>query len=109
MRRSLPRGGCACPGSGRTSFFVTPAFAGMTIMTGFVHMPRPTKKGGSSDPPLDFPQRQAYMLRRYSPPTSYSAWLIWPRLLYFTASSSDSKMFLRSRAVRCRFFRLSGP
>ena len=28
----------------------------------------------------------SYILRRYSPPTSYRAWLIWPSELYFTAS-----------------------
>ena len=43
-----------------------------------------------------------YMLRRYSPPTSYSAWLICPREWVFTACISAAKTFLRSRAVFCR-------
>jgi hypothetical protein len=37
------------------------------------------------------------MFRRYSPPTSYSAWLIWPSELYLTASMSAANRFLRSR------------
>src|SRR5690348_4014428 len=41
--------------------------------------------------------RSAYMFRRYSPPTSYSAWLIWPSEWVFTASISAAKTFLRSR------------
>lgn len=43
-----------------------------------------------------------YMFRRYSPPTSYSAWLICPRLCVLTASISASNTLRRSRAVRCR-------
>lgn len=43
-----------------------------------------------------------YIFRRYSPPTSYRAWLICPSELYFTASIRRSKMFLRSRAACCR-------
>ena len=44
----------------------------------------------------------AYMFRRYSPPTSYNAWLICPRLCVFTASTSAANTLRRSRAVRCR-------
>lgn len=43
-----------------------------------------------------------YMLRRYSPPTSYSAWLIWPSECVFTASMSAANTLRRSRAVSCR-------
>src|SRR5207342_2791874 len=44
-----------------------------------------------------------YMLRRYSPPTSYNAWLICPSECVFTASISEAKTFWRSRAVFCRY------
>ncbi len=43
----------------------------------------------------------SHMLRRYSPPTSYSAWLICPRLWVFTASIKEANTFRRSRAVAC--------
>ena len=50
---------------------------------------------------------RCYMLRRYSPPTSYSAWLICPSELYLTACISCSNRLRRSRAVVCS--RLSEP
>jgi len=43
-----------------------------------------------------------HMLRRYSPPTSYRAWLIWPRLCVFTASTRATNTLRRSRAAFCR-------
>src|SRR6185312_15546345 len=50
----------------------------------------------------------SHIFRRYSPPTSYNAWLICPSELYFTASTNCSNTFFRSRAVSCKRFRLSG-
>jgi len=40
-----------------------------------------------------------HMFRRYSPPTSYRAWLIWPSECVFTASINAANTFWRSRAV----------
>ena len=40
-----------------------------------------------------------HMFRLYSPPTSYSAWLICPRLWVLTASTRAAKTFPRLRAV----------
>ena len=44
----------------------------------------------------------SYMLRRYSPPTSYSAEEICPSELLFTVSISSAKVLPRSRATACR-------
>src|SRR5699024_5310831 len=43
-----------------------------------------------------------HMFRRYSPPTSYKAWLICPSEWVLTASIRAANTFLRSRAVFCR-------
>ena len=40
-----------------------------------------------------------YMLRRYLPPTSYNAPVIWPREQVFTASISSAKMLPPDRAT----------
>src|SRR5690606_9319323 len=50
-----------------------------------------------------------YIFRRYSPPTSYSAWLICPRLCVFTASTRLSNTLRRSRAVACSSRSASSP
>src|SRR5690606_5879120 len=47
-------------------------------------------------------RRMTYMFRRYSPPTSYNAWLIWPSEWVLTASISASNTLRRSRAVSWR-------
>ena len=45
----------------------------------------------------------SYIFRRYSPPTSYSAWLIWPSEQVLTASINASKVLPRARATACRY------
>ena len=52
---------------------------------------------------------KTYMLRRYSPPTSYRAPEIWPSELDFTVSINSANTLPRSRATACSRTNASRP
>ena len=49
-----------------------------------------------------------YIFRRYFPPTSKRAWVIWPSVQNLTDSISSVKIFSPEMAMFCNFFKASG-